>query len=443
MHIQLSEHFTYKKLLRFSLPSIVMVLFTSLYSIVDGLFVSNYAGKTAFAAVNLIMPLPIAMGAIGFMIGTGGSAIVAKYMGKGEKKKANEYFSMLVKVTVIGGLFLTVIGFLLVKPVAVKLGATGKLLELCVIYGKTLQISLVFYLLMNVFHSFFITAQKPHLGLVVTIFAGIMNVILDFIMVGILNMGVMGAGIATAISEITGGSIGLVYFLKKNNSLLRIGKSRFYPKVLLKTITNGSSELLSNLSESVVTTLYNFRLMHLAGENGIAAYGAIMYVNFVFVSVFFGFSLASSPIVSYHYGANNTDELKSLFKKSIVIMSAFGLLMMISAQLLSGILSKIFVGYDYSLYNMTTNGFKIYATSFLICGINIFASGFFTALNNGYVSAVISFLRTLVFQSAVVLILPEFFALNGIWSSKTLAKILALFLSLYFFISRKKKYNYL
>ena len=443
MKIQLSEHFTYNKLLRFVFPSIVMMIFTSIYSVVDGLFVSNFVGKTALASINLILPFLMGLSALGFMIGTGGSAIVAKTLGEGDPKRANAYFSMLVYVTAIGGIILALLGMLLVPSVASLLGAEGELLSNCILYGRINFISLPAFMLQNVFQSFFVTAEKPKLGLAVIITAGVTNMILDLLFIGILGFGLAGAAVATVCGEMIGGLFPVFYFSRKNSSLLRLGKTQFNGRILMQTCVNGSSELMTNLSSSIVNSLYNIQLMKFAGENGVAAYAAIMYVNFIFIAIFLGYSIGSAPIISYHYGAGNHGELKNLYKKSLQLVGSWGILLFILAQLLATPLAKLFVGYDSTLLAMTQIGFRIYSLVYLINGFNIFGSSFFTALNNGVVSAVISFLRTLVFQIGAVLILPVVFGgINGIWSSVTVAELLTLCITITFFVRQRRKYHY-
>ena len=443
MKIQLSEHFTYNKLLRFVFPSIVMMIFTSIYSVVDGLFVSNFVGKTALASINLILPFLMGLSALGFMIGTGGSAIVAKTLGEGDPKRANSYFSMLVYVTAIGGIILALLGMLLVPSVASFLGAEGELLSNCILYGRISFISMPAFMLQNVFQSFFVTAEKPKLGLAVIITAGVTNMILDLLFVGILGFGLAGAAVATVCGEMIGGLFPIFYFSRKNSSLLRLGKTQFNGRILMQTCVNGSSELMTNLSSSIVNSLYNIQLMKFAGENGVAAYAAIMYVNFIFIAIFLGYSIGSAPIISYHYGAGNDGELKNLYKKSLQLVGSWGILLFILAQLLATPLAKLFVGYDSTLLAMTQTGFRIYSLVYLINGFNIFGSSFFTALSNGVVSAVISFLRTLVFQIGAVFILPIVFGgINGIWSSVTVAELLTLCITITFFVRQRRKYHY-
>lgn len=442
MKIQLSEHFTYKKLLRFVLPSIVMMIFTSIYGVVDGLFVSNYVGKTAFAAVNLIMPFLMAISALGFMIGTGGSAIVAKTLGEGKKEQANEYFSMLVYLTLIGGIVLSALGILFSPLIARGLGADGALLTNCVLYARITLLSMPAFMLQNVFQSFFVTAEKPKLGLGVIVITGVTNMVLDFLLVGVFQIGLAGAAFATVTSECIGGLFPILYFARKNSSLLKLGRTHFNGQIFLCACGNGSSELMTNLSSSIVNSLYNIQLMNLAGENGVAAFGTIMYVNFIFIAIFLGYSIGSAPLVSYHYGAGNHDELKNLFQKSLRLIGIWGLMLFILAQLIARPLAAIFVGYDADLFSMTQNGFRIYCIAYLINGFNIYGSSFFTALNNGLISAAISFLRTLVFQLAAVLLLPLLLDINGIWSAVAVAELLTLGLTVTFFVRNRKKYHY-
>ena len=425
MNISLSEHFGYGKLLRFTLPSVGMMIMTSVYGVVDGYFVSNYVGLTPFAAVNLIMPFLMILGGTGFMFGSGGSALIAKTLGEGKKELANKTFSLLVYSAAALGVIFSVLGIAVLRPVSALLGAEGELLENCVRYGRIYLASMPFYLLQYTFQSFFISAEKPRMGLLVTIAAGVTNMALDALFVAVFEWGLEGAASATAISITVGGVIPLIYFFRKNTSLFRLGKTRFDGKALLKTCTNGSSELMSNISMSIVNMLYNFQLNKYAGENGIAAYGVMMYVNLVFLAIFIGYSVGTAPIISYHYGAENKDELKSLLKKSAVIIWISSVAMIITAQILAYPLAKIFVGYDEALMKLTLDGFRIFSVSFLFAGTAIFGSSFFTALNDGLTSALISFLRTLVFQTAAVLILPVFFDVDGVWFSVAAAEFTA------------------
>ena len=442
MKIQLSDHFDFSKLLRFSLPSIIMMVFTSLYSIVDGYFVSNYVGKTSFAAVNLIVPVIMILASIGFMFGTGGSALVSKTMGEGDHGKAQRLFSLFVYSTVIIGIILTAIMFIFIRPIAVMLGAQGRLLENCVIYGRILLVSLPLYMLQFEFQSFFVAAEKPQLGLAITLICGITNMVLDALFVAVFSWGLVGAAIATAISQILGGAIPIIYFSRANSSLLRLTKTMMDKRALLKACTNGSSELMTNISTSVVSILYNAQLMKYAGENGIAAYGVLMYVNMIFLAIFIGYSTGVAPIVGYHYGAENHSELKGLLKKSYVIIGAFAVVMFGLAELLARPLAGIFVGYDAELMEMTVRAFMIYSFSFLFSGIAIYGSSFFTALNDGLTSALISFLRSLLFQVAAVMILPMIFGINGIWFSIVAAELVAAAMTILFIRAKKGKYHY-
>lgn len=444
MRIQLSDHFGYKKLMRFTLPSIAMMTFTSVYTVVDGFFVSNFAGKTPFAAVNLIMPVLLILGTVGFMFGTGGTAIVAKTCGEGDVKRANRYFSLFVYVAGGIGVLLAVLGIFFIRPIAVLLGASGELLENCVVYSRIILLALPFFVLQMMFQSFFVAAEKPGLGLAVTISSGMANIILDAVLVTLLprEWKLAGAATATAVSQTVGGVIPLVYFFRKNSSILRLGKTEFDGKAILKACINGSSEFMSNISMNIVGILYNMQLMKYAGENGIAAYGVMMYVSMIFSAAFVGYSIGTAPVIGYHYGAGNTGELKSLLHKSLVIIVGFSAGMVIAAELLAQPLSGIFVGYDEELLNLTVSGFRIFALSFGFMGFGIFASGFFTALNDGLTSAAISFLRTLVFETAAVIILPVFLGINGIWCSVAVAEFTSVILGGIFLGIKKKKYHY-
>ncbi len=442
MRIKLSDHFTYKKLLRFTLPSIVMMIFTSIYGVVDGFFVSNFAGKEAFTAVNFIWPFIMVLGAAGFMFGSGGSALISKTLGEGDNEKANKLFSLFVYLTILCGFVIGVVGRFLVRPIAQLLGAEGEMLELSVLYGKILLCALPVYMLQFEFQSLFVTAEKPQMGLWVTIGAGITNIILDALFVGVFGWGIAGAALATALSQTVGGVVPLIYFFSKNTSLLHLGRTSFDGKALWKACTNGSSELLSQISMSLVAMLYNAQLMRYEPENGVAAYGVLMYVNMVFLSVFIGYSVGTAPIIGYHYGAQNYEELKSLRKKSLVVVGVTSIVMFVAAELLSKPFALIFVAYDKMLLALTMRAFFVFSFSFLFCGFGIFGSSFFTALNNGFASALISFLRTVVFQVGAVLLLPLVIGSDGIWSSVVVGELLALLVTVLLLICYRKKYKY-
>ncbi|MBQ8527446.1 MAG: MATE family efflux transporter [Lachnospiraceae bacterium] len=443
MAIQLSDHFTYRRLLRFVWPPITMMIFTSIYGVVDGFFISNYVGKIPFAAVNLIMPFLMILGALGFMLGAGGSALVSKTLGEGNKEKANQIFSMLVIVGIVTGCILAAAGILFLRPIAIFLGAEGEIINYCVIYGRIILIALPAFMLQNMFQSFLVTAERPELGLVMTVLAGVTNIVLDALFMGVLAWGTIGAAAATAISQAVGGIAPFFFFLKPKRSLLRLTKPVLDGQALLKTCTNGSSELVTNISMSVVSMLYNFQLLKYAGENGVAAYGVIMYVNFIFVAIFIGYAIGTAPIIGFHYGAGNESELKSIFKKSMNLNLVAGVLLLFVGLFFSRMLAELFVGYDQELCEMTVKGFRVYALSFLFCGFNIFGSSLFTALSNGLVSAIISFLRTLLFQVAAILVMPLIWGLDGIWYSVAVAEVVALILTMAFIIKLKDKYRYM
>ncbi|MBQ8278881.1 MAG: MATE family efflux transporter [Roseburia sp.] len=442
MNIQISEHFNYRKLIRFTIPTIAMMLFTSIYGVVDGIFISNCVGSEAFAAINLIWPVLMILGSVGFMIGTGGSALVSKTLGEGKEQKANEIFSVLIAAVVVFGTILAVIGMLAMRPISSWLGAEGEMLEYCVVYGMILLIGNVPFMLQNAFQSFLVVAERPQMGLKISVAAGVTNMVLDFVFVYLFNWGVAGAAAATVASQLVGSVIPLVFFARKNPSPLRLIKFEVDGNALLKTCTNGSSEMLTNLSMSLVSMLYNFQLMKFAGADGVAAYGIIMYVSFIFSGTYLGYSIGAAPIVSFHYGAGNHDELKSLFKKSLMLMSVTSVILTGAAELTSGILAGVFVSYDAELLAMTTLAIQLYSISYLFNGINVFSSAFFTALNDGLVSAVISFLRTLVFQVVMIFLLPALLGLEGIWLSIVAAEILALVVSVFCFVKFRKKYHY-
>ncbi len=443
MKIQLSDHFTYKMLLRFVLPSIIMMVFTSIYGVVDGLFVSNFVGKTPFAAVNLVMPFIMIFGGIGFMFGTGGSALVAKTMGEGDKHRANQYFTMMIVVTLICGVIISTVGVIYMEPISIFLGADEEMLADCVLYGRIVLAFNTAFMLQNVFQSFLIAAEKPKMGLWITVAAGVTNMALDALFMAVFGWGVAGAAIATGISQVVGGVLPLVYFLRPNSSLLRMTKTKLELRPILQASGNGASELVSNVTASVVGMLYNFQLLRLSGQNGVAAYGVLMYVEFIFAAVFIGYAIGCAPIVSYHFGAGNHGELKNLLKKSVLLMGTCGLIMVGAAQALAVPLSRLFVGYDDVLCQMTVHAFRISTLAFVLVGFNIFNSSFFTALNDGAVSAIISFQRTFVFKLSAVLLLPMIWDLDGIWWAEVVAEICAFGVGLSFLLGKQKKYHYM
>ncbi len=442
MHIHLSEHFSYGKLLRFTFPTIVMLIFTSIYGVVDGVFVSNFAGKTAFAAVNLIMPALMIFAAVGFMLGTGGSAVVARTMGEGDLPRANRYFSLIICIGIIAGFVLMAIAELLMEPLCAALGAEGEMLDQAVLYGRVLTFALVPFILQNMFQSFLVAAERPKLGLWLTVAAGLTNMAGDWLLVGVLPWGVAGAAIATVASSLVGGVVPLIYFLLPNKTPLRLVRPRFQGRVLAQACSNGSSEMMSSLSTSFVSILYNFQLIHLVGQDGVAAFGVIMYVNFIFIGVFMGYSIGAGPVISYHYGAGNQAELRSLLHKSLRLLLACCTGLTAAAVGLALPLSRIFVVYDPDLLALTARGFRLYALSFLAMGFNIFGSAFFTALSSGLLSAAIAFLRTLFFQMGAIFILPVFLQLDGIWLAVTAAELLTLAVTGIFLVSQRKRYGY-
>lgn len=443
MNIQLSDHFTYRRLIRFVIPSVAMMILTSIYGVVDGLFVSNFVGKTPFAAVNLVIPFTMILGAFGFMLGTGGTALVAKTLGEGRQEEANRIFSMLIYFALGLGILLTIFGIAVLKGIVIKMGADDAMLRHCMIYGRIVLLGIPFYMLQNMFQNFLIAAEKPQLGLIVTIAAGVTNMVLDALFIAVLGWGVAGAAAATALGQCVGGLVPFVYFARKNSSKLSLVKTRLMGGALFHACTNGSSELVSNVSMSLVGMLYNLQLMKFAGENGVAAYGVILYVNFIFIAIFLGYAYGSAPIVAFNYGARRTEELQNVLKKSLKLILGTGISLFLIATVFAGVLSGLFVGYDAELYRLTVRGFHLYAISFLLCGFNIYGSSFFTALNNGVVSAAISFLRTVVFEVAAILILPVFFGVDGIWCAITVAELASILITIGAFSALRRRYQYL
>lgn len=443
MRIQLSDRFTYKKLILFVLPSVVMMVFTSVYSVVDGLFVSKFAEDGAFAAIQYIFPMFMVLGSIGFMLGAGGSALVSKTLGEGDKEKANQYFSLLVYFTLAIGVTIAVLGQFAVAPVAALLcgSSEGDIFEYCVLYGRILLGAQPFFILQNIFQSFFVTAEKPRLGLIVTAAAGVLNMVLDAVFVAGFGWGLLGAAIATAASQVFGGVFPIIYFAMKNNSLLRFTKTKFYGKALLKSCTNGSSEFLSNVSSAVVVMLYNYKIRIFEGDAGVEAYAAMGYVAMVFFAIFMGYSVGAAPLMGYHYGAQNKDEMKNLFKKSLIITAIASGVMIALTEGLANPLMSMFAN-DRNVADIAVHGFRIYAVVFVLCGFNVYGSSLFTSLNNGLVSALISFLRTIVFQVTFVMVLPIVMGIDGVWSAGVFADVAALIITVIFVICYRKKYGY-
>lgn len=443
MNIQLSDHFTYKRIIRFTLPSIIMMIVTSIYSVIDGLFVSNIVGSNALSAINIVTPLFFIVGAFGFMLGTGGSAEVARTLGEGQREKANKYFSMIIYSVLIIGIVLGILGFIFMRPLSLMLGASEAIIEDCVSYGRILIAGSGIFMLQTTFQSFFIVAEKPNMGLIFSVASGITNIFLDYLFVYVMKMGIAGAAIATVCGYMVGGIIPFIYFLMPGIRTLKITKTKLYPKILLNSCINGSSEMMSNVSQSIVTILYNLQLMKIAGENGVAAITVIMYVNFIFIAIFIGFSIGTAPIISYNYGAENHKELRNVYKKAITIIGIVSVIMALIAISVATPAARIFVGSNEELAIMTSHGLRIFAISFLFSGVNIFGSSFFTALCNGKISALISFLRTLVLQSIMIIVLPKIFGINGVWFSVVIAELGSMLITTYFFISRRKQYHYM
>lgn len=443
MNIQLSDHFTYGKLIRFTLPSVVIMIFTSIYGMVDGFFVSNYVGKTAFASVNLIIPYLQVIGGVGAMLGVGGSALTSKTIGEGDVPKARRFFTMMMYLMVASGVLFTALGILLLRPVAVLFGATEAMMGDVVAYGTVCLLFTTALQAQYTFQNYLIVAEKPKLALGVVVVAGVTNMVLDWFFMAVLGMGVIGAALATGISQCVAGIIPLVWFLsKKNKSVLRFARTHFELVPMLKACVNGSSEMLSSVSGSITGILYNMQLMKYAGEDGVAAYGVVMYGAFIFIGIYVGYSTGSSPIMGYHYGAKHHGEMKSILKKSLTMLSSVAVVLTAVAMLLADVIAKIFVGYDAELCAMTARAFRICAIPFLVMWFNMYASSFFTALNNGVVSAVISFVRALLLPVACIILLPMLWELDGVWMSLVMSEVLSVIVSVSLMVYYRKSYHY-
>ncbi len=441
--IQLSAHFTYKKMFRFVLAPICTMLFTSIYGIVDGFFVSNYVGNTAFASLNLVMPYIMMIASVGFMFGSGGNALVSLHLGLGEKKKANEYFSLIVYTLIGIGVVLAAVSFFLASSISRLLGASEAMLPYGVLYLRINMIDIVFYMLQNLFQNFLITAEKPRTGFAITLIAGCTNMLLDWILVGICGLGIAGAAWATVTSQIVGGIVPFTYFLVSKSSILKLTGTRFEARVIAKTCGNGVSEFLSNVSASIVGFLYNLQLLHYVGENGVSAYGVIMYVSFAFVAIYIGYSMGVAPIIGFNYGAENKSELQNIFRKSVTILGITNITMFVMAEVLTVPMAKIFVGYNQTLNELTIRGMRIYSVAFLVMGFNVFASAFFTALSNGKISAIISVTRTLILQLIMIYIMPMILGVDGLWAVVIAVEGISLIVTVYYILKNRKNYGYM
>ena len=444
MKIELAGSYGYRRMIKSSVPSILMMLFTSVYGIVDGLFVSNFAGTTAFAAINLVWPAIMMLGALGLMFGTGGSALVAMIIGQGDRDRANRAFTMIVRSMLIIGAVMTVLFFIFAKPIVVLLGAEGELVHLCVLYGRILVLVMPLFMCQMAFHSFFMTAEIPQLGTKLTVICGIINIALDALLIGVLGWGVTGAAIASAAGMAVGGLYPLFYFTskKRDDTQLRFTSTRTEWVYVGRACTNGLSEYVGNISLSIVSMCYNLQLMRLIGESGVAVYGILLYIGFIYASVFIGFNITISPVVSYNYGAQNIPELKSLLRKSLVLLFVAGSILTVLSEVLSGPMAGMFVSYDPELKALTARAIRIYMISFTICGLNMFVSAFFTALNNGLVSAVAAFTRTLIFELGSIFVLPVFLGLDGVWLAVDVADVLALIMSVILLAAFRHRYHY-
>ena len=440
--IHLSEHFTYSKLLRFTLPSIVMNIFASLYIVADGFFVANFAGKTEFAAVNLIMPVLNILGTIGYMFGVGGSALIAKTLGEKDQEQANRLFSLIVLASAGVGVLLMASGFIFMRPIAAMLGAEGKLLEDSVLYGRIFILALPAWIWVYEFQLFFVTAEKPGLGLAVTVCAGLCNVALDALFMIGFQWGLAGAATASALTQMVGGVFPLIYFYRKNNSLLRLVKPVWDGRALVKCCSNGSSEFMAEAAASFVGIIYNVQLLKYAGEDGVVIYGLLMYVSLIFSAMFVGYSNGIGPVFSYHYGARNHGELKNLRKRSLMLVGLASAAMFVLSEALAHPFSALFLQDAEKLLPDTVHAFRIFSLAYLFTGMAIFSSAFFTALNNGQVSALISFLRTFVFELGAVLLLPGLLGVDGIWCSVVFAELMAAAVGSIFMAALRRKYQY-
>ena len=443
MTIELSGHYGYGRLIKATLPMALMMIIVSVYSIVDGYFISNWAGSDAFAGMNLIWPPIAVVGAIGLMVGTGGSALVSKTFGEGHPEEARRIFTMMIRLTVIAGVILGTICFILMPWLAKVLGADEAMIPHAILYGRILIIVLPAYMLQMAFQPFFMVAERPHFGTALSILSGVTNIILDALFVAVFSWGLTGAALASCAGILLNAGIPIWFFSsKRNKTQLCFVPTRLDWKKILKSCSNGISEFVGSIALSVVSMCYNWQLMRYIGANGVSAYGIIMYLGFIFAAIFIGYNMGVSQIIAYNYGAGNKPELRSLLKKSLVIIGLVGVVITALAELSADVIADIFVGYDAELRDLTAYATRVYMLSFLICGFNMFCSAWFTSLNNGIISAIGAFVRTLVFEFACVFILPMLFGIEGIWVAVNVAELLSLFLTISLIIGFRKRYGY-
>lgn len=446
-HISLSEHFTYPKIFKIVIGPVLMMIFSSFYSVVDGIFLSAYAGDGAFSGVNLIFPYIMILGGVGFMLGTGGVALVTKTLGEGDKKKANSYFSLVLYFAIALGVIITIVGYFTVEPFARMMASlsssnTDLMIDAAIRYGHTMVLGITLFMLQNIFQSFFSGAEKPLMGFVFIAGAGILNILLDWLFVGVLSMGVEGAAYATIIGQFVGGVLPILYFSLYKKLPFKLGKCKLEIKPLLKIMGNGSSEFVSNIASSIVSVCYNMQLLRYIGPDGVSAYGVCMYMNYLFMAIFLGYSVGVAPIIGYNYGAQNHDELHNVFKKSLIIIGIVGFCMLGLGEGVGPIFASVFANGNEHLNQIATKAMRIYSFVYLTAGFSIFGSAFFTGLNNGLISAIISIVRALIFELSMVWLLPIGMGGDGIWLASPLAEIASTIITVYFYIHEQKKYKY-
>ena len=446
--IHLSDHFTYKKILRFTIYPILMMLITSIYWIVDGFFISNYVGPSAFAGVNLIFPVVMIVACIGFMFGSGGAALVSKKLGEGDSDGANKTFSLITYVTLGTGLILSLIFFFLVRPIAMgfasinQVEASEAMIDSAEVYGRIMVGGVFLYIMQGYFHSFFSVNEKSSLGFLFTLISGLTNMLLDYLLIGVFRAGVVGAACASLSGMFISAVGPFLYFRFGKNNLIKLGKPRWNLNEITQSIANGSSEFVSNVSGSIVTIVFNVQLLKYIGEVGVSAYGIIGYVCFVFFAIFIGYSIGIAPVIGYNYGAKNPVELTNVLRKSFVIISVSGVAMTLLSAGLADPITRIFSAGVGELHTLGVRAMRIFSICYLMAGFSMFGSSFFTALNNGLISALISFCRTLVFQLGSVFVLPLIVGVDGIWFSIIVAEFLSMVMTIIFISARRRKYGY-
>lgn len=418
------------------------MVFMSLYTMVDGVFVSRFAGTAALSAVNIVYPMVSVVVAVGVMLATGGSAIIAKRMGEGKPEQARQNFSYLILAGVLIAVGMAALALVFLKPLLHLLGARGALFELCYAYALPLVFFIPSGILQMLFQTLLVTAGRPMLGLTVTVLGGVANIVLDYLFIVPLQMGIAGAAIATGIGFSIPAVFGLLYFALRRSGPLCFVRPKGGGKMLLRCCANGSSEMVTNMSTAVTTFLFNLLMMRYAGEDGVASITIVLYTQYLMTAVYMGYATGTAPVFSFHHGSRNGEQLRRLFRISMGFIALCSVATFALALVFAKQVVVIFTPAGSPVFEMALYGFRLFSGSFLFAGVGIFASAMFTAFSDGKVSAAISFLRTFAFIVLALLLLPLAMGLDGVWLAVPLAEVLGFGVSLFFLYRKKKRYCY-